>query len=145
MPGLPGFYFAFRVVDSHLCVPLKAPHISVYLEIFSLCLAFIFWAVTLVWVSWQRCLLRIWVVSFAGPRFLFWFVASFRRVGFDTRLSNPVCGLASICCLLGRLCVKMLKLIASHFFTGWALVVKLVVSDRSYIGLFSCACFYITR
>ena len=83
--------------------------------------------------------------SFAGPRFSkVLFLPSGVSV-FDTRLSNPVCGLASSCCLLGRLCVKFWKLVASHFFTGRALGVKLVVSDRSYIGLFSCACFYITR
>ena len=143
LPGYPVFitFFGWSIL---VCVCLTgATHYGVSRNIFPV-FGFYILAVTLVWVHGNDVFCEYGFSALLDLVF-FRFVASFRRVGFDTRLSNPVCGLASICCLLGRLCVKFWKLVASHFFTGRALGVKLVVSDRSYIGLFSCACFYITR
>ena len=144
LPGLP-VYVSFFGLTILICVYLSRHHTFLCISEYFPCVWLLYFGL-LRWFGFRgNDVFCEYGLSALLDLVFFRFVASFRRVGFDTSLVKSCVWACKYLCLLGRLCVKFWKLMASHFFTGWALVVKLVVSDRSYIGLFSCACFYITR
>ena len=83
--------------------------------------------------------------QFCWTSFLLRYVASFRRVGVGSTLVKSCVWAYKYLLFAGSLCVYLGSSRVFISRIGWALVVKLVVFDRTYIGLCPCACLYITR